>query len=76
MPCSIADFLQELPVVVKNAMPTLSMMFGEEVERRLGVRELQTAFVHSLLLAKKARVSRRSVPVACHEFSNARPNNA
>ena len=54
--CSIADFLQELPATVKVAMPTLSMMFGDEVESRLGVRELQTAFVHSLVLGKKARV--------------------
>ena len=55
--CSIADFLQELPVLVKEAMPTLSKMFGEDIESKLGVRELQTAFVHSLVLGKKARVS-------------------
>jgi len=44
-------------VLVKEATPTLSMMFGEEIEGKLGVRELQTAFVHSLVLGKKARVS-------------------
>lgn len=54
--CSIPDFLQELPVLVKESMPTLSMMFGEDIERKLSVRELQTAFVHILVLGKKARV--------------------
>jgi len=46
-----------LPVLVKEATPTLSIMFGDDIESKLGVRELQTAFVHSLVLGKKARVS-------------------
>ena len=54
--CSIPDFLQELPVLIKEAVPTLSMMFGEDIERKLSVREIQTAFVHILVLGKKARV--------------------
>lgn len=60
--CSIPDFLQELPVLVKEATPTLSMMFGEDIERKLSVREIQTAFVHILVLGKKARVRLISTP--------------
>ena len=54
---STADFLRELPVIVKRAAPSLDLLFPEEEQRLLSsVRELQTAFVHSIVLAKKAKV--------------------
>ncbi len=64
--CSIPDFLQELPVLIKEATPTLSMMFGEDIERKLSVREIQTAFVHILVLGKKARVMLRQTLYVGH----------
>ncbi len=55
---SLAEFLKELPVAVKRAEPNLALLFGDSppLERRLRLRELQSVFVYSTVLAKKCRV--------------------
>lgn len=62
---SLADFLKELPVAVKRAEPNLALLFGDSppLERRLRLRELQSVFVYSTVLAKKCRV--RHVLLGC-----------
>ncbi|KAK9837434.1 hypothetical protein WJX81_002188 [Elliptochloris bilobata] len=54
---SLADFLKELPVAVRRAEPNLALLFGDSppLERRLRLRELQSVFVYSTVLAKKCR---------------------
>ena len=57
--CSIADFLKELPVIVRKIEPRLSGVVerNEPLERTLKLRELQTSYVYTTVLAKKCRVS-------------------
>ena len=59
---SIADFLKELPVIVRKIEPRLSgvMERNAPLERTLKLRELQTSYVYTTVLAKKCRV--RSLP--------------
>lgn len=54
----LEDFLKELPVAIKRAEPSLTEFFGTAVplERRLKLRELQTSFVYTTVLAKKSKV--------------------
>ena len=55
---SLADFLKELPVTIKRAEPSLALLFGDDppLERRLKLRELQTSYVYTVVLAKKSKV--------------------
>lgn len=48
-------------MVVKKAEPSLSKLLGpiSPMERRLRLRELQTSFVYTTVLAKKCRVRPR-----------------
>ncbi len=45
-------------MAVKRAEPNLALLFGDNppLERRLRLRELQSVFVYSTVLAKKFRV--------------------
>ena len=67
---SLADFLKELPVAVKRAEPNLALLFGDSppLERRLRLRELQSVFVYSTVLAKKSRVRHVLLGCRCHPF--------
>jgi hypothetical protein len=55
---SLADFLKELPVNFKRAEPFLAQHFAGSapLERGLKLRELQTSFVFTTVLAKKCKV--------------------
>ena len=48
-------------MAVKRAEPLLARkgLPGQPLERRLRLRELQTSFVYSTVLAKKCKASRR-----------------
>lgn len=52
------DFLKELPTVIKRAEPKLADLLNNDVSlaRRLKLRELQTSFVYTTVLAKKSKV--------------------
>jgi hypothetical protein len=54
-----------MPVNCKRAEPQLAQLFGGAalVERSLKLRELQTSFVFTTVLAKKCRV--RGAPPLC-----------
>ena len=54
----LADFLKELPAIIRHSEPCLSLYMGDEVplESRVGLRELQTKFVYTTVLAKKCKV--------------------
>lgn len=54
----LEDFLKELPAVIRRAEPCLTEFFDIAVpmERRLKLRELQTSFVYTTVLAKKSKV--------------------
>lgn len=56
--CSIADFLKELPVIVRKSEPLLDGVIekAQPLERTLKLRELQTSYVYTTVLAKKCRV--------------------
>ena len=56
--CRLEEFLKELPVAIKRAEPCLADVFETTVplERRLMLRELQTSFVYTTVLAKKIKV--------------------
>ena len=53
------EFLKELPTVIKRAEPNLTTLLGSgpPLARLLKLRELQTSFVYSTVLAKKNKVS-------------------
>ena len=61
-PCyfRLADFLKELPGAIKRAEPNLALYLGDDtaLDCRVGLRELQTNFVYTTVLAKKCKVSR------------------
>ena len=59
--------MKELPTVIKQAEPKLTMMLKHEVAlaRQLKLRELQTSFVYSTVLAKKSKVKLRQTRSAC-----------
>ena len=63
----LEDFLKELPTVIKQAEPKLTVMLKHEVAlaRQLKLRELQTSFVYSTVLAKKSKVKLRYTSSAC-----------
>lgn len=50
--------MKELPTVIRRAEPNLTALLGESVPlaRLLRLRELQTSFVYSTVLAKKTKV--------------------
>ena len=52
-------------MAVKRAEPNLALLFGDSppLERRLRLRELQSVYVYSTVLAKKCRV-RHALPGA------------
>ena len=56
--CSTADFLKELPVIVRKSEPLLDGVIdkAQPLERTLKLRELQTSYVYTTVLAKKCRV--------------------
>lgn len=62
-PCSIADFLKELPIIVRKTEPLLRGVIekSQPLERAMKLRELQTSYVYTTVLAKKCRVSSPSV---------------
>lgn len=51
-------------MAVKRAEPMLARkgLSGQPLERRLRLRELQTSFVYSTVLAKKCKASSRKSP--------------
>ncbi|CAL5223875.1 g6466 [Coccomyxa viridis] len=53
----IADFLKELPVIVRKSEPLLDGVIEktQPLERTLKLRELQTSYVYTTVLAKKCR---------------------
>ena len=50
--------MKELPTVIRRAEPNLTTLLGESLPlaRLLKLRELQTSFVYSTVLAKKNKV--------------------
>lgn len=64
----LEEFLKELPTVIRRAEPNLTALLGESIPlaRLLKLRELQTSFVYSTVLAKKNKVgvSTNSLQVA------------
>ena len=67
--CRLADFLKALPGAIKRAEPSLTLYLGGEVplDRRVGLRELQTNFVYTTVLAKKCKVRMRSIVPGAYE---------
>ncbi|DBA83853.1 TPA: hypothetical protein ACH3X1_006367 [Trebouxia sp. C0004] len=53
----LEEFLKELPTVIKRAEPNLGPLLAGNVPlaRRLKLRELQTSFVYTTVLAKKSK---------------------
>lgn len=64
----LEEFLKELPTVIRRAEPNLTSLLGESVPlaRLLKLRELQTSFVYSTVLAKKTKVG--PLPALIHLF--------
>lgn len=56
--CRLEEFLKELPTVIKRAEPNIGSLLVTDVPlaRRLKLRELQTSFVYTTVLAKKSKV--------------------
>ena len=56
--CRLEEFLKELPTVIKRAEPHLGSLLVTDapLARRLKLRELQTSFVYTTVLAKKSKV--------------------
>lgn len=50
--------MKELPTVIRRAEPNLTTLLGDSIPlaRLLKLRELQTSFVYSTVLAKKSKV--------------------
>lgn len=56
--CRLEEFLKELPTVIRRADTHLTSLLGNgtSLARLLKLRELQTSFVYSTVLAKKNKV--------------------
>ena len=56
--------MKELPGAIKRAEPNLALYLGDDtpLDRRVGLRELQTNFVYTTVLAKKCKVGRQALP--------------
>jgi hypothetical protein len=76
---SLADLVRALPSILREAHPSLlaaGLVLGmpEDLERTLHLRQLQTAYVHSLVLLKRAKVGLvwccgGRVALAAHPFN-------
>ena len=63
----LEEFLKELPTVIKRSEPNLGSLLAGNVPlaRRLKLRELQTSFVYTTVLAKKSKVFAAIASCAC-----------
>ncbi|KAK9811164.1 hypothetical protein WJX73_007690 [Symbiochloris irregularis] len=52
-----AEFLKGLAVAIRRVEPSLSLYMGDDapLERRVGLKELQTKFVYTTVLVKKCK---------------------
>ncbi len=66
----LEEFLKELPTVIKRAEPNLGPLLAGNVPlaRRLKLRELQTSFVYTTVLAKKSKVF-EAIASCCQKLS-------